>query len=189
MHSYQVIVTNMKTIITLQNGKKLNERQFINYFERKILYTIRKYDLFVSLKNSKTKKGVFTCPTCLPKIEELLTVKKIGNISISRECTDDIALQVLEAFMEKGNIKKELNKLKLVTILNKKKIIRPFYLMKKEEILIYAKTKGIVIKGDKTKKSLTEKKIDSWVSELEKTHLEIKNAIVNSLLKIEEVEK
>jgi len=32
-------------VITLQNGKSLNESQFISYFEKKVLYTIRKYKL------------------------------------------------------------------------------------------------------------------------------------------------
>ncbi|MCX6742534.1 MAG: hypothetical protein NTX24_05195 [Candidatus Pacearchaeota archaeon] len=179
----------MKTIITLQNGKKLNKHQFIDYFERKVLYTIRKYDLLKSLKDLRDERVV------LPKVEKLLTLSKIKNVFISQECMDDIAYSFLLIFMEKES-DKSLNK-KIKDLLPKynyenKEIIRPFYLIKKEEMLIYARIKGIKLKdkGQKNKNKKTDqmiKKIDIWISDLEKKHLEIKNAIVNSLLRIEKL--
>jgi hypothetical protein len=189
----------MKTVIILQNGKKLNESQFINYFERKVLYTIRKYKLLEGIKNNYR----FNL-----KIQDFFVLKKIDNVFVSQECMDEIALQVLKTFMEKRNIKEELNKLKPIVVINKKEIIRPFYLMKKEEVLIYARIKTLEIgpisgrqksrgflseikledKNQKDKNKKTDqilKKIDLWISDLEKKHPEIKNAIVNSLLRIE----
>ena len=176
----------MKTIITLQNGKKLNKYQFIDYFERKVLYTIRKYDLLKSLKCFGNERVI------LPKVEKLLILSKIKNVFISQECMDDIAYSFLLTFMKKES-DKSLNK-KIKGLLPKynyqnKETIRPFYLIKKEEILIYAYIKKIKLKKNKTKKDLTEKKMNLWISDLERKHLEIKNAIVNSLLKIEEIEK
>ncbi len=41
---------------TLSNGKKLNKNQFLRYFEKKVLYTIRKYDLI-----SKKGKVAVAC--------------------------------------------------------------------------------------------------------------------------------
>lgn len=170
----------MKSVITLQNGKKLNETQFLRYFEKKVLYTIRKYDL---LKSLKEKNKAFL----LPKVENLLTIKKIKNVLTSRDSVDDIANDFLLLFMKKNSekkLKEEMKKLLPKYKKEKKEIIRPFYLMKKEEILIYAKIKRVKMKNEK-KKNVLSKKVDLWISDLEKKHLEIKNAIVNSLLKIE----
>jgi len=60
--------------------------------------------------------------------------------------------------------------------------------MKKEEILIYAKMKKTKINEKNKNNGLISKKVNLWISDLEKKHLEIKNAIVNSLLKIEKLQ-
>ncbi len=159
-----------ETILTLQNGKKLNKNKFISYFEKKVFYTIRKYNLFENEKK------------IIPDIKDLLTKNKIGGKSISHESLDDISLQVLEIFMAKGDIKKKIKALLPLTHTNKKIIIRPFYFMTKNEIKIYAKLKNIKLEKEKK-----ETLLSSWLDEFEKKHLEVKNAIVNSLLKIEEI--
>jgi len=148
-------------IITLQNGKSLNEQQFINYFEKKVLYTIRKFSLF---QNSQK-----------PSIKDLFKIKKFKSLIISKECLDDISVKIIESLMKKQGTNK------LESLLPKSKnIIRPFYLISKKEIELYAKLKRIKIKKE------SNSKIQSWLNSLEQKHPEIKNSIVSSLLRIAE---
>lgn len=171
----------MKTIYVLQNGKKLDQRKFIDYFEKKVLYTIRKYKLLDGIKNNYNSNARDV------KVQDFFVLKKIDNVFISQESVDEIAIQVLKTFMKKGDIKRNLNKLGPAVIINNQKIIRPFYLMKKEEMKIYACIKKIKLDIKNKKENPATRKIEMWLSDLEKKHLEIKNAVVNSLLKIEKL--
>jgi hypothetical protein len=177
-------------IYTLQNSKKLNEVQFLRYFESKVLYTIRKYNLL----DKKERQEI--------KIEELFKKNKVGSLTISLDCLDDIALNVLMIFMAKKNVNTELKKF----LPKYKNIVRPFYLVSKKEMEIYAKLKKIkqeicVKKGLNNKRTSKNKNYDMtdisnisknsllslWLDEFEQEHPEVKNAIVSSLLKIDEV--
>jgi tRNA(Ile)-lysidine synthase TilS/MesJ len=60
-----------------------------------------------------------------------------------------------------------------------KNTIKPLFLFLEEEILLYAKLKGI-----KYKKKSKEDKISKFVNKLEEDHPEIKRAIVNSYLEL-----
>ncbi len=174
----------MKQVITLQNGSKLNEQQFIKYFEKKVFYTIRKFRLFEDIKQR-------------PKVQELFLLTKLGKITIFHECLDDISVLVLKAMM-KTNGKKELKKL----LPHVSKIIRPFYLMSKEEMILYSKLKKIRYKlnndfqvcssgfhlqqSPKTSiNNIQDAELSSFLNELEKQQRNVKNSIVNSLLKLE----
>lgn len=191
----------MKTeqVITLQNGSRLNKQQFVRYFESKVLYTIRKFDLLKGIKQR-------------PQINELLKIKKIGAHIISKECLDDISILILENMMKTNGTKDLKNFLPLI-YQSKKKIIRPFYLMSKEEMVLYSKIKKLKYKLDsinstslqniktksinkkkdnnlKIKQSTKEKstlrsELSSFLNELEKQQKNIKNSVVSSLLKIE----
>jgi uncharacterized protein (TIGR00269 family) len=48
-------------VYTLSNGKKLNKNQFLRYFEKKILYTIRKFNLIEKRKKNKKHKIAVAC--------------------------------------------------------------------------------------------------------------------------------
>ena len=119
-------------VITLQNGSSLNEPQFVKYFEKKVLYTIRKFDLFKDIKQR-------------PQVHELFKLKKIGTYIISLECLDDISLQVLRLIM-RPKAKQRLSQLLPLTSTSGKKIIRPFYLMSKQEMILYMKITKIKIR-------------------------------------------
>ena len=58
------------------------------------------------------------------------------------------------------------------------KIIKPLYLFLDKEVLLYAKLKKLKFKRIKEKN-----KISLFIDELEKTHPEVKQAVVGSLLK------
>jgi tRNA(Ile)-lysidine synthase TilS/MesJ len=62
--------------------------------------------------------------------------------------------------------------------------IKPLYLFLDEEILLYAKIKKLRFKKIKEKKD----KLSSFIDELEEKHPEIKRAIVNSMLKMGNME-
>ncbi|MEM2784725.1 MAG: hypothetical protein QXE93_01055 [Candidatus Pacearchaeota archaeon] len=154
----------MKKVITLQNGSCLNAKQFIHYFERKVFYALRKYKLLQSKKL---------------EIRELFKLKKINDATISHECLDDIAYKALEAFTKK-NAKKELKKLLPLSFEKNKKVVRPFYFVSRKELELYKKLKKIKVRTRKERK----RKIELWLDSMEKKHPEIKNAIVNFLIKL-----
>ena len=60
------------------------------------------------------------------------------------------------------------------------KIIKPLYLFLDEEILLYAKLRNLKFSQYKGKKD----KIHELLTEFEKTHPEVKRAVVNSLLRL-----
>jgi tRNA(Ile)-lysidine synthase TilS/MesJ len=60
------------------------------------------------------------------------------------------------------------------------KEIKPLYLFLDEEILLFAKLKGLKFKEMKKNKD----KIELFADELEKNHPEVKRAVVNSVLKL-----
>lgn len=214
-----------KKVITLQNGSNLNEKQFIKYFESKVLYTIRKFRLFHSLKGK--------CNINF-SIQELFSQEKIGDIKISRECLDDISVLILQAMIEQSG-KKKLKELLPLTY-RPKKLIRPFYLMSREEMILYSKLKHLryndglpetqqrakittnniktefyklnnnlqikqsakFLKNKKNENCQRTKKLTNdmhlniqtsqislFLDELEKKQRNVKNSIVSSLLKIE----
>jgi hypothetical protein len=168
----------MKKVITLQNGSNLNEKQFIKYFESKVFYTLRKFQLFNDLKS-----------VC---VKDLVVVNKIGKVIISKECLDDLSVSILEVMMSEkpDELKKLLPKYK--------GIIRPFYLMSREEMTLYSKIRKLkyVYNLNKSQVSSTSRKknnsniliqteLSSFLDSLEKQQKNVKNSIVSSLLKIE----
>jgi len=160
----------MKQVITLQNGSSLNEKQFVKYFEKKVLYTIRKFRLFENIKQR-------------PQVQDLFRLNKINTCILSKECLDDMAIQILQAMM-RTNGKKELKQL----LPKYNSIIRPFYLISREEMLLYSRIKRIGYKDSLSidnKKLKLRSELNSFLDELEKQQRNVKNSIVSSLLKIE----
>jgi len=87
--------------------------------------------------------------------------------------SDDISREYVEAILN-GNVK-NLIKLKPV----EGKIIKPLYLFLEKEVKIYADVKNL-----KLKNKIKKDDISHFIDELEKKHLEIKNSVVSSYLKI-----
>ena len=121
-------------------------------------------------------------------IKELFLFNKIGNIQISHECLDDISVLILQAMM------KNKGKQRISLLLPRyKNIIRPFYLMSREEMLLYSKIKKVkfmnnlpqITKKHKITNNIQISELNSFLDELWKNQKNIKNSIVNSLLKIE----
>lgn len=100
-----------------------------------------------------------------------------GKVTAVADSTDYIAVKILEVFMKGKH--DELKNLMPKVIVNRKIIVRPFYFMLDKEIELYAKLKQI-----KITKIKRDNDVRKWLDEYEEKHLELKNAIVNSLLKV-----
>lgn len=169
------------------NKRKLCKRCFINYFNKKFLYTLRKYDLIkpgekIYYSPSNNVKEVVLERMLYLFLEKcqfnLLKVNKhkpSGKYKIALgECIDDQAKNIFSNLISQ-------NSSKLNTFLpTYKNYIRPLYFFLEEEIALYAKLNDLKFKSVKNKKD----KLDSFLDELEKQHPEVKRAMVNSLLKI-----
>jgi len=165
-------------IYLLSCGKWLDRRGFLKYFEKKVLYAIRKYRMLDG--NITIQKSPYS-----PVLEYFLNKipvrnKGKGKVMALANSTDEIAVKILEVFMKGEH--DDLKTLMPKAIVNNKVIARPFYFMLDKEIELYAKLKQI-----KIKKAKVSNNVRKWLDEYEQKHLELKNAIVNSLLKVENV--
>jgi len=166
-------------IYLLSCGKWLDRRGFLKYFEKKVLYAIRKYRMLdgaVVIKDKTWKSQVLKY--FLNKIP--VRNKGKGKVMAVADSTDEIAVKILETFMKGKH--DDLKTLMPKVTINNKVIARPFYFMLDKEIELYAKLKGI-----KITKIKRDDDVRRWLDEYEQKHLELKNAIVNSLLKVENV--
>lgn len=172
----------LKPIYEFTNKRKLCGRCFIRYFEKKILYTIRKFGIIkkrdiIGYKKDNSLKGI-VLEYILHFLAEKSNIKivKLPNKRTNKIATDsslDSEAEKIIQILIKGNIS-ELKK-ELPTEGN---IIKPLYLFLDEEILLYAKLKKLKF----VKKKVNTDKISKFLDESEKKHPEVKRAIVNSLL-------
>ena len=164
-------------IYLLSCGKWLDRRGFIKYFERKILYTLRKYRMLdgnIVIKDKTWKTQVLKY--FINKIPKRSESK--NKVMALADSTDDIAVKVFEVFM-KGKYQ-ELKSLTPKFKKGNKTFVRPFYFMLDKEIELYAKLKNI-----KMKKIKVDNDVRRWLDDYEQKHLELKNSIVSSLLRVE----
>lgn len=163
------------------NKRKLCKDCFIKYFQKKVLYTIRKFRLIkkdeVVSYNLKRDfrdvvlKDVLEMFACKAPIKLIKNSKKGADKLAVVSTVDSEAKEIMECVIE-GDLKK----LKVNPI--EGKIIKPLYLFLDEEVLLYAKLKGLSFKAPAQK----ENKISRFINELEKKHPEVKRAIVNGWL-------
>jgi hypothetical protein len=167
------------------NKRKLCKNCFIKWFQKKVLYTIRKFSLIknddvIGYKNKKDFREIV--------LEDiLLMISAKGMVEIvklpSKKKTNKTAIS-LNINLESHNvidsvINKKISKLPEISPIQKIKnkiIIKPLYLFLDKEILLYAKLKKLKFNKEKIK----EDKISKFIDDLEKKHPEIKRAIVNS---------
>lgn len=171
-----------KPVYEFTNKRKLCARCFVNYFQKKILYTLRKFKMIrqgdiIGYKKTKDFKGV-VLENILKFISEKSGVEvvvlpdKRANKIASDSSADSEAEEIINVLI-RGKIF-QLNKELPV----EKNVIKPLYLFLDEEILLYAKLLNLKF-SNKEEKS-------TFIGEFEKKHPEVKRAIVNSLLKLEE---
>lgn len=184
-----------KPVWRFTNKRQVCRKHFVQYVEKKILYTIRRFNMVKQAeiltidKNDKRYDLLILVISelCekrkeLKKAESKTTTKKI----MTSECLDDISTCIINE-MIKGKIENLKRFMPLSRKFRKRNetiriIIRPFYLLLESELELYAKFKNIEIKSKKKE----ENKTTLFINKLEKKHPEVKNAIVNSYLSIME---
>lgn len=166
------------------NQRKLCKNCFINYFNKKVLFTLRKYNLIKSgdiiayQKRNDFRSVVLE--TILKMISEKygfkvvqLPDKKANKIAIASTLdleSHDIMKSLIDE--DSSNLEKILP--------SEKNMIKPLYLFLDEEISLYAKLKNL--KFRETKKH--SDRINNLLNEFEKKHPEVKHAVVNSVLEL-----
>jgi hypothetical protein len=170
-----------KPVYEFTNQRRLCKNCFIRWFQKKSLYTIRKFELIQRgdvvgfqkkeefrdvvleeiLKMFGEKTGV--------ELVKLPSKKKLNKIAFSS--STDLEAERIINFLIKS--KGKLNYPK------QGKNIFPLYLFLDKEILLYAKLKKLKFEKTKDEKD----KISIFIDEMEKKHPEVKQAIVKSYLK------
>jgi len=167
------------------NKRKLCRVCFVRWFEKKFLYTVRKFQLIgredlIGYENKGDFRSVVSekmlkmfSERSLVKVIKLPSKKKITLKAIG-DTIDFNSNEIIKDIV-KGNTSK-LKKLGA----KDKNTIKPLYLFLDEEILLYAKIRKLKFKRVKDNKD----KWGAFVNNLEKKHPEIKRAIVNSYLEL-----
>ncbi|UZE94192.1 MAG: TIGR00269 family protein [Candidatus Pacearchaeota archaeon] len=166
-----------------------------NNIKVKIFTFKKEFGFTLSSKTKKIKKlNLSNCYVC-SILKRWLLNKKAKQLGFNVICTahslDDEAETILLNFL-KGN-PELLAKLGPLTGVRRTKEfvqrVKPFYLCSTKEIVLYAKLKKIPIPPKETcicplRGTTLRVEIREWLIQLEKKHTEVKNAIVNSSLKI-----
>ncbi|UCD21268.1 MAG: hypothetical protein JSW08_01860 [archaeon] len=165
-------------VFTLQNGKRLNEKEFCSYFEKKVFSTIRKHKLIGRKDKIKVQNKILLF--ILTKFCNLYNIQKpslkpktFTKLSISDNL--DTGSEFVLSSLMKNNF--SFNKIKP----RSGKIIKPFFFCSEKEIQLYSKLKRIPYKSEK------KSDISKWLDELEKRQKGIKNSIISSLIKIQKI--
>jgi len=175
----------MKYVYEFTNQRKLTKREFIKWFQKKFLYTLRKFKMagkndVIAYENKGDFRGVVLenllqmfSNRALVKIFKFPTKKKYTKKALA-STTDTEANKITQII-----IKGKAEKLKeLAPVWGK--IIKPLVLFLDKEVLLYAKLMNL-----KFKKTIEKKdKLSLFIDDLEKKHPEIKNSIISSYLEL-----
>ena len=174
---------NEKPIYEFTNKRKLCKKCFINYFHKKLLYTIRKFKMIkrediVGYRKNNNFKGV-VLEQMLKFISDKADIKLVNSQKRADKIAVDSSLdsesEEIAKTLIKGNISEPKKFLPVY-----KNMIKPLYLFLDEEILLYAKLRNLRF----VKKKNNESKIEDFMNNFEKKHPEVKRAVVNSLLEL-----
>jgi hypothetical protein len=173
-----------KPIYEFTNQRKLCANCFVRWFQKKVLYTIRKFEMIKNGDVVGYKKSTAVYDVVLEDVLKMFAEKghvelvKLPNKKATKiaksDTTDSVADEIVHEVVS-GDLKKEGIKPK------EGKIIRPLYLFLDKEVLLYAKLRGLKYKVEKKE---VKDKLGKFVDELEKKHPEIRHAIVNGMLEI-----
>ena len=175
----------MKYVYEFTNQRKLTKREFIKWFQKKFLYTIRKFKMagksdIIAYENKGDFRGVV-----LKNLLEVFSHRaliSIFRLPTKRKYTKKALTSTTDTEANKMTytlIKSNTGRLKeLAPVYGK--TIKPLFLFLNKEVLLYAKLMGLKFKKTKIK----EDKITKFVNNLEKKHPEIKNSIISSYLEL-----
>lgn len=170
------------------NQRKLCKNCFLKWFFKKVLYTIRKFQM---IKPGEVvgyeSKGDFRSAVLEDVLKryaekndvELTKLPSTKRISKKAEPqTLDLASYKVINELMRGSAKnfKEISP-------KKGKTIKPLYYFLDQEVELYAKLRGLKFKNSKSKGKEKKNKISIFIDNLEEKHPEIKRAIVQSYTK------
>ena len=167
-----------KPVYEFSNGRSVCARCFVNWFGKKFFYTIRKFKMIkrgesVGYESKGDFRGVV--------LEHMLKIwteragvelHSEGDKMAISDTSDIEGYEIINALI-KGKAKRRGPV--------DGRMIKPLYLFRDEEVLLFAKLKGLNFKAFVEGKG---NKISKFVDELEKKHPEVKHSIISSWLKI-----
>ncbi|MDD5012365.1 MAG: hypothetical protein PHQ66_01825 [Candidatus Nanoarchaeia archaeon] len=174
-----------KPVYEFTNQRKLCARCFVNYFNKKFLYTLRKFGMIkrediVGYKKGNDFKGIvleYLLKFASEKYNfELVRLPNVKATKIADDSSLDSESENIVTSLIKGSASELKSDLPV-----EGKIIKPLYLFLDEEILLYARLKHF---GFTTHIKKKKDKIENFLDEFEKKHPEVKRAVVNSLLEM-----
>jgi len=149
-----------KPVWKFTNQRNLCSRCFVEYFEKKVKSTIRKYKIPVNkIKGNSLKADVIN------NIIKGLPERK-GKVSLDN--LDNISNSIFYTVMH-GD-KKDLQILKIKN--------QPLYFLSNKEILLYAKIKRIKGKIEENRKLI---EINNFIQKIEEKNPDIRQNVVNAL--------
>lgn len=160
----------MKPVYTLPNGKTLGPGDFCRYFEKKVLYTVRKFDMSREAKIKKNKS--INSKVLYHLYNQFGFLKNDSKITALDDSTDDIATAMMGSWFVNKSV--DLSP-------KSSRIIRPLFLITEQEIMIYASLRHL--DGKQKKKTPARIMLDN----MEKIHPEIKRAIAQAYLQLVEI--
>jgi hypothetical protein len=178
-------ICETKPVYEFSNGRTICSVCFTKWFQKKALYTIRKFNMLRKEDTIGYKKGNEFRDVVLEDILQMFSrnaivelfklpnKKKVSKIAIS-ETTDLTSNEIIEQLI-RGRV--NVKKFKPVD----GKVIKPLCLFTDKEVLLYAKIKNLKFKINKEKKD----NLSVFIDELETKHPEIKHAIINGILGLE----
>lgn len=174
----------MKYVYEFTNKRKLTKAEFLRWFQKKFLYTMRKFNMaskgdVIGYKDKQDFRSV-VLKDLLKMYSEKSFVeivkgksKKANKFAVS-DTSDSVTFEIVNEI-----IKGKISKLKNVNPVNDKEI-KPLFLFLDKEVELYAKLKGLKYNKIKVKKDGIFKFIES----LEKKHPELKHSVVQSYLEL-----
>mgnify|MGYP001583024410 CR=1 FL=1 len=169
----------IKPVYEFNNKRKICKTCFINWFQKKFLYTLRVFNMIKSGDIIQYKKGSNFREIALEDVLKIraergdvkLVIKNKGKRFAMPSTSDTETHKVInELFNNKLKENKPVNG----------KIIMPLYLFLDREVLLYAKLRGLKFKEKKEKKE----GLVNFVNDLEMKHPELKQAVVSGMLKM-----
>jgi hypothetical protein len=168
-----------KPVYEFTNQRKLCRSCFIRWFEKKFFYTLRKFSLLeegakISFSVEKNYRGIVArhLINLWKKRANFYGKSKNSKRIVLSDTTDLISLNYVRNIFRNKDSKlgpKQNNK------------IRPLYLFLNKEVKLYADLLNLRYIPDKKKKG----KVEVFIENLEKNHPEIKSAIIQSYLTLE----
>jgi tRNA(Ile)-lysidine synthase TilS/MesJ len=157
-------ICSIKPVWKFTNQQQICEKCFVQYFEKKVKCTIRKYQMPIEAVNGNSLKSKI--------IYNIIKDLPIRKGKLIEDNLDNISLGILTELIN-GKSK------------NFNKFIprnQPLYFLSSKEIELYAKITGIKGKTEKINKK--QEKINDFIKKIEEKNQDIRQNIVNSLIKI-----